>query len=207
MNTNPSQSRPNIAVSSAAARMETQQDFAQAPAPELVAEHKTVVGFLRTVPRRLHMDEIKRFGREVGMMAESVHLAYLTTIDSQLGVLRMFPVPLMRRVYDVLAAQIGWQQFPVEQAALPEEMAAELKAQEKLARLLRAALDVAPDKHLQQSTGDVLQWIEGEIGRLREQLELAQAEAAQPAAPVAAPVSAPAPSRVANSSTPAPEAA
>jgi hypothetical protein len=164
--------RPRPGHSAGLPRPTIEQDFAQAPVPELVVEHRTIAGFLRIAPHRFHLDEIVRFGKKVGDVAESMQLAYMTTIDSQLGVLRVFPVPLMRRVYDILADQFHWAQFPAELSAIPEEVAAELKAKERLARLLRATMEAAPGPQLQQSSSDVLQWVESEIGRLRNHLEL-----------------------------------
>ena len=40
-------------------------------------------------------------------MAESMQLSYKTTIDLKLGEIRVFPVELLRRVYDVLSRQFS----------------------------------------------------------------------------------------------------
>lgn len=77
---------------------------AQAP----IVEHLTIPGFMRLIDHRWSLDDIRRFGDRMGQMAESMCLAYLTATDASLGILRMFPAPLLRRVYDIMAPQFGW---------------------------------------------------------------------------------------------------
>jgi|GEM_PF-3252204 len=166
-----------------------EHDFAHGPAPELVVEHRTIAGFLRMAPHRFHLDEIVRFGKKVGDVAESMQLAYLTTIDSSLGVLRVFPVPLMRRVYDILAAQFHWPQF-VEIEAVEGDAASRremLRSYDKLSALLRSFMEAAEDPEVQHCTSVVLQRIEVDSEGLRAALtEPAAAAASAAPAPAVA---------------------
>ena len=77
-----------------------------------IVEHRTIPGFLGRIPHRWHMDEVTRFGDKVGRAAESMQLAYLTVVDRSLGVIRVFPVPLMERIYTLLAPQFAWPELP-----------------------------------------------------------------------------------------------
>ena len=76
-------------------------DFEDMQNPLDVVEHLTIPGFIRRCPHRFHLMEITRFGDQVGKIAESLQISYLTTIDRSLGMIRLFPVPLMVRVYQV----------------------------------------------------------------------------------------------------------
>ncbi len=114
-------------------------DFAGA-APEIFVEMLTVPGFLNRVGHRFHMNEIFRFGGELGRAAESMHLAYMTAMDAKLGVLRVFPEPLMRRVYDVLAAQLSWPKIiDADTGALDDAQKAQhaIRANERMLKRLR----------------------------------------------------------------------
>lgn len=169
MNTNPQYSRQTQPANHNA---DIQQDFAQAQTPELVVEHRTIVGFLRLTPRRFHLDEIIKFGNQVGRVAESLQLAYMTTTDSQLGILRVFPVPLMRRVYDIMADQFKWQPW-VEPQELPEDTAAArdaVRSNERLASMLRAFMEAAESEEIQDATSVVLERVENDLEGLRAQL-------------------------------------
>jgi len=185
MNTTP-QPRQNGHAPAILNRPAIEHDFAHGPAPELVVEHRTIAGFLRMAPHRFHLDEIVRFGKKVGDVAESMQLAYLTTIDSSLGVLRVFPVPLMRRVYDILAAQFHWPQF-VEPETVEGDAASRremLRSYDKLSALLRSFMEAAEDPEVQHCTSVVLQRIEVDSEGLRAALtEPAAAAAAAAAVP------------------------
>jgi hypothetical protein len=143
-----------------------EQEFSQGPSPELVVEHRSIAGFLRIAPRRFHLDEMIRFGKKVGDAAESMQLAYLTTTDSHLGVVRIFPVPLMRRVYDVMAAQFHWQPFlePLEDEETVKRET--LRANEKAKRHLQAAVEHANNPRVTEAMVVVLDWMEAETRRL-----------------------------------------
>ena len=169
MNTPRTRTRQNTTT----ATTDVRPDFQQAPAPELVVEHRSIAGFLRVAPRRFHLDEMVRFGKKVGDVADCMQLSYLTTIDSSLGVVRIFPMPLMRRVYDVMAAQFGWQGF-VEPEALEAETAEkreQVRSYERLSKMLAAFQEAANDPDIQRCTGVILERVEQDLSALR--LELA----------------------------------
>src|SRR5262245_41109811 len=87
-----------------------QEDFEQMDQTAGV-EHLSVVAFMRRMAHRWDIDDMTRFGNKVGKVAESMQLAYLTGVDKSLGTIRIFPVPLLERVYKVLSAQFGWPQI------------------------------------------------------------------------------------------------
>lgn len=155
---------------------EPERDFEDL-AREAVAiiEHLTVPGFLRRIPHRWHLDEITRFGDKVGRVAEALQLAYLTTIDRSLGVVRVFPAPMMRRVYDILAPQFGWPRIldNDQPLALEDVKRAKdaLRANEKLAARLQELLDRTESAPVLEALATVMKLIERENEALRVQAE------------------------------------
>lgn len=142
------------------------QQFEEMPDPLSVVEHLTIAGFLRRVPHRFHMDEILRFGDKVGKIAESLQVSYLTTIDRQLGQVRLFPVPLLVRVYQVLAAQFGWE--PMNEVRALEDAGAEtLRAHERTRKRLEAVAGDITEPAVAQALQLVLNWLENDAKRLR----------------------------------------
>ena len=112
------------------------QQFEEMPDPLTVVEHLTIPGFIRRAPHRFHMDEIMRFGDKVTRIAESLQVSYLTTIDRQLGQIRLFPVPLLERVYAVLATQFGWEPIAEVPRAIEDRHAETLRANERTRKRL-----------------------------------------------------------------------
>lgn len=140
------------------------------PDPLSVVEHLTIPGFIRRCPHRFHMQEILRYGDQVGKIAESLQVSYLTTIDRQLGQIRLFPVPLLTRVYEVMAAQFGWEPIIDAAPALedPRKTGADLlRSHERVDRHLRAVLEAAENRDVQDSIAVVLGWMGKEMQRLR----------------------------------------
>jgi hypothetical protein len=85
------------------------QDFDELAASQAIqVEHQTVPGFLRRIPHKWHLNDINRFGSEIGRAADAMQLVFMTAVDRSLGVLRVFPVPLLERVYTIQAPQFGW---------------------------------------------------------------------------------------------------
>lgn len=65
------------------------QDFDELAALQCVqVEHQTIPGFLRRIPHKWHLNEITRFGSEVGRAADAMQLVFMTPVDGSLGVLR-----------------------------------------------------------------------------------------------------------------------
>jgi hypothetical protein len=88
-----------------------QQNFDGLSPQQPVVEHLTIPGFLRLIEYRWTLGDIRQFGDKVQQVAEAMCLAYRTAVDRSLGELRMFPEPLLRRVYDTLAPGFGWPQI------------------------------------------------------------------------------------------------
>jgi hypothetical protein len=150
-----------------------QEDFDES-APELVVEHATIPGFLRRIPYRFSMEDLTRFGTKVGKAAEAMQIAFITTVERSLGTIRVFPLPLLRRVYEVMGMQFGWPKIiEVEIPGLPSggiNPAETLKAHERLEQYLRGALEMAADDTVQHSITVVLQWLEMDCERIRKDL-------------------------------------
>ena len=139
-------------------------------------EHLTIPAFLRRIPHKWHIDEITRFGDKVGRAAESLQLSYLTTIDRSLGVIRIFPLPLLQRVYQIFAVQLGWPQIiDVEPPALDDPRRGQqetLRSHERLLKHNRALLAIAENVDVQHSISVVVQWLEHDCLRIRKELGL-----------------------------------
>lgn len=137
-------------------------------------EHLSVVAFMRCIAHRWDIDDMTRFGNKVGKVAESMQLAYLTGVDRSLGTIRIFPVPLLERVYKVMSAQFGWPQIiDAPPPGLPSTglLAAEtLKTHERLHKLMHAAVAATEDTNVQHSFAVLMHWLEEDMKRLREEL-------------------------------------
>lgn len=137
------------------------------PDPRDVVEHLTVPGFIRRAPRRFHLDEITRFGDKVSRVAESFQISYLTTVDSSLGIVRLFPVPLMVKVYTVLANQFHWQPWcePIDgDGRGPAEL---LRVTERARKNLQAATEgTEMPPEVATAMAVLVGWFESETRRL-----------------------------------------
>ena len=146
------------------------EQFAEMPDPREIVEHLSIPGFVRRAPRRFHLDELTRFGDKVARVAESMQISYLTTIDSSLGIVRVFPVPLMIKVYSIMAQQFHWApwQEPLEPGAAGSAQL--LKAHERARRNLEAAAcgsATAMPAHVAEAMQITMAWLDSEAGRLR----------------------------------------
>lgn len=140
--------------------------------PTALVEHLSVPAFLRRTPHRWNIDDMRRFGDKVGQMAEAMHLGFHTTLNLSLGTLRIFPVPMMERIYEVLAVQYHWAPL-VNEPALedsPQEQREALRGHERLEKHLRTVMELAESAEVQAGCGVVIGWIEAEIARLRVEL-------------------------------------
>jgi hypothetical protein len=159
------------------------REFEEMPDPLSVVEHLTIPGFIRRAPHRFHMEEIMRFGDKVGRISESLQVSYLTTIDRQLGQIRLFPVPLLTRVYQVMAAQFGWEQI-VEVPTIEDRNQETARMTEKTGKQLRVVADKVDDPVIAQAMTLVLQWLESETARLQSGEESASAPSPSPTPPL-----------------------
>jgi hypothetical protein len=128
-------------------------------------EHLTVPGYFARFERRWHIDEMCRFGDKVGRAAEAMQLSYLTTIHPQLGMIRVFPLPLLQRVYEIMAPQFQW---PAATPVLEDTKVHrdELRKTEGAKKHLEAAAEHAP-LEVREALATVVSWLETETQKLR----------------------------------------
>lgn len=149
-----------------------QQHFDALSGQGPIVEHLTVPGFLRLIDHRWSLGDVRRFGNELNHMAEALGLAYLTATDASLGILRMYPEPLHRRVYDNLAPQFGWPQIiDVETPQLEEAKKRRdaLKANERQIKVLQQIADEAEDPEVLASVAKMHAWLESQAAALRQE--------------------------------------
>jgi hypothetical protein len=153
-----------------------EQDFDQL-AEAAKIEHLTIPGFMRRVSNRWHIEDITRFGDKVGRAAEALQLSYMTTVDRSLGIIRVFPVPLLQRIYTVLSVQFGWPQIiEAEVPAIEDNRRAQqetIRSHERFQKHLRLLLEASEEEDVQHSAAVLLQWLEQDCQRLRQELEKA----------------------------------
>ncbi len=157
---------------------QSEAEFGELSRPENIVEHLSVPGFLRRIPHRWHMLDINRFGDAVGRAAEALHIAYLTRVDLALGMIRIFPVPLLKRVYETQAKQFGWPLVLDAQLALDEGPRGQLRVLRRHERTEQhlSALAEGLDPEVRASMEKVLQFVSEDARRLRKELGLVEPE-------------------------------
>jgi hypothetical protein len=146
-------------------------DFDQLTTASETVEHVTVPGFLRRIPHPWHITDLTRFGDQVGRVAEAMQLSYLTTIQPQLGMIRVFPLPLLQRVYELMAPQFQW---PAEPLALLEGARAcreELRRAERADTELSTIAEKTDNVSALAAIQEVRDFLKSETTRLRTSLE------------------------------------
>jgi hypothetical protein len=151
-----------------------EREFEQVEELPIIA-HMTVPAFMRRITSKWHFDDITRFGDKVGRAAEALQLSYLTTFDGQLGTIRVFPYPLLERVYRVMSgAHPNWPKIVDADPPTLDDVSRvsreTLLAHERVATHLRVVLDAAEDDGVRASIVDVLDWLERDCAKLRERL-------------------------------------
>lgn len=149
-----------------------QQHFDALGDPQAIVEHMTVPGFMRLIDHRWHLHDIRRFGDMVGNMAEAMHISYIPAADRSLGILRMFPEPLLRRVYDTLAPQCGWPLIvDVETPQLEDAKKKRdtIKAHERTLKQLNEMISDTDDLGEVETLRASVRVLEAKIGNLRVQ--------------------------------------
>ena len=182
MNTKAKNTRRRDPQAAATPQQTVSEEFQEMQDPLSVVEHLTIPGFIRRAPHRFHLDEIMRFGDKVGRIAESLQVSYLTTIDRSLGQIRLFPVPLLTRVYQVMATQFGWEQI-VEVPTIEDRKQDLARMTERAGKQLRAVADRIEDPELAQAMTRVLQFLENETVRVQSSEEAAPSPSAAPTPP------------------------
>jgi hypothetical protein len=105
-------------------------------------EHCTVAEFLNRCRIR-NPDDIIRFGDKARKLADSLLLAWATTTNDSLGVVRILPVPLMKYLYAQMAGQFGWPSLVAELVEDTKER--ELRKRRNVLHQLDEAIAEAPD--------------------------------------------------------------
>ncbi len=136
----------------------TNIDAAELAESQPMVEHLTVTEFMQRIPHpnRWHLDDINRFGDKVGWTARSIQLARMMVQSPSLGLIQVFPVPLLQRIYTILAPQFNWPTLP---AVLEARKAAGLhQANERIAQHLQG-LAIVADPEVQQHIAVVLEYL------------------------------------------------
>lgn len=141
---------------------------------EELVEHQSIPGFIRRIPHQWHIDEINRFGKKMGDTADSLQLAYVTRVDRSLGLIRVFPVPLLVRVYTIMAPQFGWpavEEIPrIVDAG--QSNRSEAKKQERFLRGLETLTETVDDVEVLESLKRVRDFIRADVEKRRATIDL-----------------------------------
>lgn len=166
--------RTGRAESAAAGDCVSLHDFEQLAGVEgIQLEHLTIPGFLRRIPHKWHIDEITRFGDKVGRAAEAMQLSYITSIDRCLGVIRVFPRPLLERIYAIMAPQLGWPAV-VEAMVLEDGKRTKLETLKKLERTEQGLAELrerSDNVDVLSAVQSVCEFIRSDAAKLREEIE------------------------------------
>lgn len=145
-------------------------DFDQLTAAGETVEHVTVPGFLRRIPHPWHIDDITRFGDKVGRVAEAMQLSYLTTIQPQLGMIRVFPLPLLQRVYELMAPQFQWPGEPLALIEGNRVKMDELRKAERLTNQINELLSSTDEPKVVEAATVLLNSLETTATTLRQEI-------------------------------------
>lgn len=149
------------------------RDFDQLAGEALQIEHQTIPGFLRRLPHKWHLNDITRFGDQVGRVSEALQMAYITSVDKSLGVIRAFPVPLLQRVYEIMAPQFNWP-VVIEAPEIEDGRRAQrdaLQKNERLTAQIRDLLSDADEPPIVEAASVILNSLEANAVRLRESID------------------------------------
>lgn len=134
-----------------------------------VVEHCTVPEFLNRCRVRTPEDII-RFGDKARRLADSLLLAWVTTTNDSLGVVRCLPVPLMKYLYAHMAPQFGWPPIAAELEDGDQSKRDELKRHERSDTNLAGLAERTDDVETLSSIQAVRDHLAREITRLRAEL-------------------------------------
>lgn len=131
-------------------------------------EHRTVLEFLRSIPHGWQADDIVRFGDKVKRIAEAVQLPFVPQPHPQLGVIRIYPVPLLEWVYTMLSKQFHWPAPALVLEDGAREQREELRRHEGAKKHLELAAEQhSPPSEVATAIKTTLDWLENEAQRLR----------------------------------------
>jgi hypothetical protein len=148
-------------------------DFEQLAGEALQIEHQTIPGFLRRLPHKWHLTDITRFGDQVGRVSEAMQMAYITAVDKSLGVIRAFPLPLLQRVYEIMAPQFNWPMI-IDAPELEDGRRAQrdaLQKNERLTAQIRDLMSDADEPPIIEAASVILNSLEANAAKLRESID------------------------------------
>jgi predicted RNase H-like nuclease len=102
-----------------------------------------------------------------------MQLVYMTAVDRSLGVLRVFPLPLLERVYTINAPQFGWPAIANGEMLEDGRRAQRetLRKDERADQLLQEITERADDVEVLSSAKSLREFLQSEMASLRQQLE------------------------------------
>lgn len=136
-------------------------------------EHISVPGFMARIAHGWALDDMTRFGDKVGRVAEAMQLVFITTNQTKLGIIRVFPLPLLQRVYEILSPQFGWPRILDAEHALEDGHAAlrdELRRHERADEDLSSLVERTDEVETLTSIQTVRDHLAKEMLRLRAEL-------------------------------------
>lgn len=135
-----------------------------------IVEQVTVPGFLRMIPHNWQVGDYQRIGAVLGKTADALGLQYMQTTNQWLGVIRTFPVPLVKWVYDQLRHSHAWPAYEGDTAAEEAHQQARiaLRDAERTAKQLRGMIEKTEDVTQLEALKVVLARAEEEVSRQRE---------------------------------------
>lgn len=150
------------------------QDFEQLAGVEgIQLEHMTIPGFLRRIPHKWHLEEITRFGDKVGRAAEALQLSYITAIDRSLGVIRVFPRPLLERIYAIMGPQFNWPRI-LDVQSLEDGQRAQrdtMRKQERLTLELEELISATDEPAVVDAATIIVGNLKASLATLRAEME------------------------------------
>jgi hypothetical protein len=146
-------------------------DFEQFALGAETVEHVSVPGFMARIAHGWALDDMTRFGDKVGRVADAMQLVFITTNQTKLGIIRVFPLPLLQRVYEILSPQFGWPRI-IDAGALPIEdgrqaLRDELQKAERSLADLSSIAEHTDNVDALQSIQEVRDFLTGKIAELR----------------------------------------
>jgi hypothetical protein len=115
-------------------------------------EFMTVPAFVNTVDYPWTMEEVSRFGRKVASCADGIQLPYRPVAHRFFGELRAFPLPMLRRIYDLMAPVCGWP-------SLAAGRTVRALSDDRLIRHLSVISESTEDRGVRQSIANVVDYL------------------------------------------------
>lgn len=146
-------------IAPAASNASALEDLADTASAQV--EHVTTFEFLRRAPRHSTADDLTTFGNRVKRAADAIPLPWLPAPHPLLGIVRVYPLPLLEWVYSQFVAQLKWPPLP---ASLEDQ--SETRKREATRRQLEIVAADAP-ADVAQAFAVVMRWLDSEAAKNR----------------------------------------